>query len=65
MLITKYFVPFKASKMLIVVLIYALISSFYLQRELLGQAWMKSGKEKKAPNVLLFSKRFNQVIIVD
>ena len=29
--------------------------------ELLGQAWMKPGKEDNAPHVLMFSKRFNQV----
>ncbi len=31
-------------------------------QELLGEAWMKPGKEDKAKNVLLFSKRFNEVI---
>ena len=30
-------------------------------QELLGQAWMKPGKEFKAKNILLFSKRFNEV----
>ncbi len=29
--------------------------------ELLGEAWMKPGKEEKAKYVLLFSKRFNEV----
>jgi hypothetical protein len=29
--------------------------------ELLGQAWMKPGKEENAPHILMFSKRFNQV----
>jgi hypothetical protein len=29
--------------------------------ELLATAWMKPDKEEKAPNILLFSKRFNDV----
>ncbi|CAF0754244.1 unnamed protein product [Brachionus calyciflorus] len=37
--------------------IFASISS----QELLGQAWMKVGKERNAKNVLLFSKRFNEM----
>jgi hypothetical protein len=32
--------------------------------ELLGQAWMKPGKEKNAKNVLSFSKRFNEVNLI-
>ena len=32
----------------------------YFDRELLGQAWMKTEKSFKAPHVLLVSKRFNE-----
>ena len=38
------------------------ISNLYLHhRELLGQAWMKPDKSQKATQVLLVSKRFNEV----
>lgn len=32
-----------------------------LFREFLGQAWMKTDKSSKAPNILLMTKRFNDV----
>lgn len=30
-------------------------------REFLGQAWMKPDKEKKAPHILMMTKRFNDI----
>ena len=38
-----------------------IVTSCFVFRELLGQSWMKDNKEAKAPNVLLVSKRFNEV----
>ena len=38
-----------------------IVTCCFLFRELLGQSWMKDNKEAKAPNVLLVSKRFNEV----
>lgn len=32
-----------------------------LFREFLGQAWMKADKANKAPNILLMTRRFNEV----
>lgn len=34
-------------------------------REFLGQAWMKPEKATKAPNILLMTRRFNDVSIID
>ena len=38
-----------------------IVTCCFVFRELLGQSWMKDNKEAKAPNVLLVSKRFNEV----